>query len=136
MSLLLLLSLQELNLVNLLHEQVTKQKRGYLEVRAPCPCGRDAVGWGKCSSFSHIHAAAMTLLLKGGAGRWGQREKERGGERCSAVWKSDASGQGPPSIRPDLVLCSITTKSMMGTCPALRVYVKCKVILVSSYFLN
>ena len=94
------------------------------------------VGWRKCSSFSHIHTAALTLLLKGGAGKWGQRERERGGEHCSAVWKSGASGQGPPDICPDQVLCSITTKSTTGMCPVLRVYVKRKVILVSSYFLN
>ena len=63
-------------------------------------------------------------------------ERERGGERCSAVWKSGASGQSPPDICPDQVLCSITTKSTTGMCPVLRVYVKRKVILVSSYFLN
>ena len=37
------------------------------------------VGWRKCSSFSHIHMAALTLLLKGGAGKWGQGERERWG---------------------------------------------------------
>ena len=29
-----------------------------------------------------------------------ERERERGGERCSTVWKGDASGQGSPDIHP------------------------------------
>ena len=71
--LLLLLLLLELNLVNLLCEQAEKKLsrgQGSLQVR------ERGVEWRIFSSFSHLHWSDKSLLLKRGAGRWGQRERE------------------------------------------------------------